>query len=179
MHQYGAPVTGRISEACPKYNSYTARHSGHTNRSEYDGAGRLTQTIYETSESSVPFTYYYDKAGNLTQHVFPDRVGGSPSRFYTQYGYDALNRVTRVCLNAPAASCAAQAQPLALIDYDRLSRRASLAYGNGTVSTYDYTKRGDLKSLDWDLPSAANDFAYSFTYNGAGQTKMAGSYAEG
>lgn len=62
------------------------------------------------------------------------------------------------------------ATPLALVAYDALSRRASLALKNGTAATYSYSNRGDLTDLDWDAPGASHDIGYDFVYNGAGQT---------
>jgi hypothetical protein len=92
---------------------------------------------------------------------------------------DGLNRVTRVCENLNSTNCLASSDPLAVVAYDRLSRRTSLDLGNGTSSKYAYTARGDLTCLDWNFtgaaPTACNagapELAYDFTYLGNGQTR--------
>jgi RHS repeat-associated protein len=90
-----------------------------------------------------------------------------------------MNRVTRVCENLNSTNCLASSDPLAVVAYDRLSRRTSLDLGNGTSSKYAYTARGDLTCLDWNFtgaaPTACNagapELAYDFTYLGNGQTR--------
>jgi hypothetical protein len=90
---------------------------------------------------------------------------------------DGLNRVTRVCENLNTTNCLASIDPLAVVAYDRLSRRQGVSYANGTSANYAYTSRGDLTCHDWNFTGAApancNDAgaeaAYDFTYNGVGQ----------
>jgi len=144
-------------------------HWGMTIRNVYDAAGRLTS---KTHNNAKAISYSYDPASNITRLTHPDGL-------FVQYKYDDLNRVTRACKNEASAACLANATPTALVAYDRLSRRTSLALGNDTSAQYGYTSRGDLTCLDWNFsgatPSACNsgapELAYDFTYMGNGQLK--------
>jgi RHS repeat-associated protein len=144
-------------------------HWGLTIANAYDAAGRVT---LKTHNGVKAITYSYDDASNITRLTHPDG-------FFVQYKYDIMNRVTRVCENLNSTNCLASSDPLAVVAYDRLSRRTSLDLGNGTSSKYAYTARGDLTCLDWNFsgaaPTACNagapELAYDFTYLGNGQTR--------
>ncbi len=92
--------------------------------------------------------------GLLTRVTWPDA-------FFTQYTYDALNRVDLVQENATTT--------LANYDYDARGRRATLTRGNGAVTSYAYDPASRLTSLTHDLPGAADDQSFSFIYTPASQ----------
>lgn len=117
----------------------------------YDEAGRiLTET---TPVGTV--TYSYDPAGNLASLTWPDG-------FSIAYSYDALNRMTQVREGAAGGNV------LADFEYDDLSRRTALAFGNGTGTTYSYDGEGRLQSLAIDLAQTAGDVAWTYDYDATG-----------
>jgi hypothetical protein len=92
-----------------------------------------------------------------------------PDAWKVSFGYDALNRVVwaeegAVNENKP---CASVGRTLASISYDLLSRRQSVTYGNGVVSSYDWSPRGDLLGLGNDfgfqVPNLPEVLDYDFT----------------
>ena len=74
-----------------------------------------------------------------------------------------------MCENAVGTVCANDNNPLARVNYDPLARRQSVVYGNGTSSSFDFSARGDLEDLSWDIEGATDHLQYSFDRNGVGQ----------
>ena len=58
---------------------------------------------------------------------------------------------------------------LAGFGYDAEGRRTSLAYGNGTSTSYGYDPLGRPASLSHDLLSGGSDVTFGYAYNPAGQ----------
>jgi YD repeat-containing protein len=118
----------------------------------YDAAGRPKSET--TNGKAVSFVY--DGASNRTQITWPEG-------FFVQYVYDALNRLTSVGDSGATTLVSG-------IAYDPLSRRLSLARGNGTSSGYGYDLDGRLTSLSHSFPAqSASNQAWTFAYNPANQ----------
>ncbi|MBL8537074.1 MAG: hypothetical protein JNM59_06685 [Hyphomonadaceae bacterium] len=125
----------------------------------YDTAGRLSA---ETSYGQQ-LQFQYDVASNRTGLVYHTPAGATA--LTVNYTYDALNRVDQVRENGATSGTGV----LADYAYDAQSRRTSLARGNGTATTYGYTAASRLSALNHDLASTANDGAWAYSYNRAGQ----------
>jgi RHS repeat-associated protein len=93
-------------------------------------------------------TYELDKAGNKTRAIWPDS-------YYVTYQFDDINRMTTVTENGTFV--------LATYVWDPLSRRASLAYGNGTTQSYSYSKAGDLETHTHTITGNSNTWTNSYT----------------
>ena len=98
-----------------------------------DSAKRVTSVVQSAPNitGTRTVTYELDKAGNKTRAIWPDS-------YYVTYQFDDINRMTTVTENGTFV--------LATYVWDPLSRRASLAYGNGTTQSYSYSKAGDLET---------------------------------
>jgi RHS repeat-associated protein len=97
---------------------------------------------------SRTINYELDPAGNKTKAIWPEN-------YFVSYQYDALNRMTNVIENGTT--------PLATYVYDALSRRASLAYGNGTSQSFTYSTGGDLLTQAHTLSGTGNTWTNSYT----------------
>ncbi|MBU6162126.1 MAG: hypothetical protein KGO50_13495, partial [Myxococcales bacterium] len=137
----------------------------------YDLAGR-TLTVYDTAGQGLSYgldsakrvtsvaqsapnitgtrtvTYELDKAGNKTRAIWPDS-------YYVSYQFDDINRMTTVTENGTFV--------LATYVWDPLSRRLSLAYGNGTTQSYSYSKAGDLETHTHTITGNSNTWTNSYT----------------
>jgi RHS repeat-associated protein len=137
----------------------------------YDLAGR-TLTVYDTAGQGLTYgldsakrvtsvaqsapnitgtltvTYVLDKAGNKISAIWPDS-------YYVSYQYDDINRMTTVTENGTFV--------LATYVWDPLSRRTSLAYGNGTTQSYSYSKAGDLETHTHTITGNSNTWTNSYT----------------
>ena len=112
----------------------------------YDGAGRL-ETV--TSADNKTLTYGYDAAGNRTRLTWPDG-------WYVTYDYDGLDRITDIRENGSVL--------LAHYDYDFLSRRTGIGFGDSTSAAFDFvTADNDLRGIDHSLPGGL--LAFDYTYN--------------
>jgi RHS repeat-associated protein len=135
--------------------------SGDTLTYGYDGAGRMTSVA--TKVPSLPGTkttsYTLDAGGNRTKLTWPGTA------YYVGYCYDALGRMTAAMENSTSSGCATNL--LATYQYDPLSRRQNLAYGNGASMAYTYFPSGDLQTLTHAMPTTGP--AYTFGYTDAHQ----------
>ncbi|MFZ4783745.1 MAG: RHS repeat domain-containing protein [Armatimonadaceae bacterium] len=137
----------------------------------YDLAGR-TLTVYDTAGQGLEYvldsakrvtsvaqsapnitgtrtvSYVLDKAGNKLRANWPDG-------YYVTYQFDDINRMTTVTENGTFV--------LATFVWDPLSRRTSLAYGNGTSQSYSYSKAGDLETHTHTLSGTSNTWTNSYT----------------
>jgi RHS repeat-associated protein len=116
----------------------------------YDSAGRLEST---TRPDLKTVSYNYDSSGNRTRLTWPDN-------YFVEYQFDEINRVSRILENGTLT--------LATYGYDALSRQASINFGNGTTTTYNW------QPVDNDLDGIKHQFAtevlqFNHTYNLAGQ----------
>jgi RHS repeat-associated protein len=129
-------------------------------------AARSVSTVYDifgrpTSITSAgrTITYEYDPGFLWSRLVYPDGLK-------IQYDSDILGRITRI---AEVTASGALVQLLATYAYDDLGRRTSVTYGNGSSTAYSYTPVSQLASLTQNLAGTANDVAFTFQYNAAGQ----------
>jgi RHS repeat-associated protein len=127
-----------------------------TNAMVWDALGRMTsESAPQGSVASV-----YDLAGRRTQVTLP----GSTS-LYANYDYDTLGNVTAIRENGAVSGVGV----LATYQYDSLSRRSSVTFGNGVVQNYTYDPVTRLATQVTDLASTANDLTQTFAYNPASQ----------
>ncbi|PVM90312.1 RHS repeat domain-containing protein [Caulobacter endophyticus] len=140
----------------------------------YDNLGRLTSTSFpgysvgltydalgRTTAQSTPqgtMSYQYDLAGNRTRVTWPDG-------FWVGYEYYTTGEM----LVAREQGAVTGPGVLATYFYDDLGRRSSLWRGNGVSTTYGYDGASRLTSMNHDLAGTAQDQAYTYGYNAAGQ----------
>ncbi len=130
----------------------------------YDTAGRLNQVATRINGfgSNRTVNYTLDANGNRTKLAWPSQ----DAAYYVGYCYDNLNRMTVVTENATDCTTT----KLATYQYDPLSRRTSVAYGNGASMSYpSYTNAGDLQTLAHNFTGSSNDNTYTYTYTNAHQ----------
>lgn len=140
---FGYDLAGRLlSESTPVVAGNPA--SGNF-QFAYDTAGRLKQ---ETTPDSNNTQYGRDANGNVTLFTYPDG-------YFVTRVYDQLNRLTDIKLNG--ASTAA-----VHIDYDQLSRRSLLTYGNGASSSYSFQINDDLTSLVESFVGSSVTLTYGY-----------------
>jgi RHS repeat-associated protein len=121
----------------------------------YDIFGRITSAT--TGGKTV--TYEYDPGFLWSRLVYPDGLR-------IQYTSNVLGQVTSI---AEVNAAGTVVQTLATYVYDDLGRRTSVTYGNGAVTSYGFTPISQLASLTHNLAGTANDVAFTFSYNAAGQ----------
>lgn len=118
----------------------------------YDSARRLTsETTFGRTLQFLP-----DAAGNRIQLTYPD---GN----FINYDVDGLNRIWRVRENNATSG----AGVLATYTYDPLSRKQSVAWGNGTASSFGYDLASRLNGLRQDLAGTTQDLSLGFIYTPA------------
>lgn len=187
-------------DAAGRLRTRTDRRSVTTTYS-YDGLGRLTGKSYSGTPLPVPpVEYGYDGSGNLTlaantaatiswtynftgepltnQQTFPSQLSA-----LTEYGYD--NAGNRLAVTHGAFSLSHDYDPLGRLwhlyrgsdtftfQYDDASRRRSLAYPNGAVTslTPDTLSRLDiLETARGTQPIARFDYAYDDVGNRVAKT---------
>jgi hypothetical protein len=115
-----------------------------------DSAKRVTSVAQSAPNitGTRTVTYELDKAGNKTRAIWPDS-------YYVTYQFDDINRMTTVTENGTFV--------LATYVWDPLSRRTSLAYGNGTTQSYSYSKAGDLETHTHTITGNSNTWTNSYT----------------
>lgn len=118
----------------------------------YDGLGRMTGSSLALDGVLRTLAYQYDKNSNRTQVTYPD---GN----IFQFGYDGLNRMNVIGLNAPSG--------LAGYGYNHRGLRSSLASGSWTYFGYDVV--GRLNTLTQDIAGTPSDVAYGYGYSPASQ----------
>ena len=115
---------------------------------DYNTAGGL-KTVTQLDGKMV--VYDYDANGNRIQLTWPDN-------WFVTYHYDELDRVTDIKENGT--------ELLAHYDYDALSRRTLITYGNGTTSSFDLDPDdNDLNAIDHTFGSSSVGFAYTYNQN--------------
>lgn len=132
----------------------TAVAGGRTLTTTWDALGRK---ISETGPLGT-VSWAYDLAGRRTRITWPDA-------FYVDYDYDLGSRITRIRENGATTG----AGLLATYAYDNLNLRTSAALGNGVVSTYGYDGASRLASLSHNLPAAADDITWTYSFSPASQ----------
>ena len=111
----------------------------------YDIAGRL---VCESFPDGKEVRYQLDELGNVTRFTYPDN-------YYVERSFDELNRLTSIKLNGSLTD-------EVVFDYDELSRRTSVTYGNGVQSTYGFEPDSDLSSLIHTFAGSSVEFTYAF-----------------
>lgn len=132
----------------------TSTAAGQTLTSTWDVLGRKRSE----AGSLGAYAWAYDLAGRRTRITWPDG-------FYADYDYDLSNLVTRIRENGATSG----AGVLANYTYDNLGRRTAVTRGNGVSTSYGYDGASRLTSLAHDLPSTANDVAWTYGFSPAGQ----------
>jgi RHS repeat-associated protein len=100
-----------------------------------DTRNRLTQVTWpqRPGMTAAPtISYQYDAAGNRTRLTTPNQV--------LDYAYDNLNRLVTVTPQGATA-------PVAAYTYDEAGNRATLAYDNGSTTSYTYNRRNRLTGI--------------------------------
>ena len=162
----------------------------------YDALNRLTAKDLPAAEQDI--AYAYDLAGRLTNVTMPGLAGsmgwdalgrmtyeqqgfgridwqydlaGRKTRttwwdgFFVDYQRDTLGNLLFVRENGAASGVGV----LATYQYDSLSRRSSLTFGNGVVQGFTFDPVSRLATHSNDLASTANDLTQTFAYNPASQ----------
>jgi RHS repeat-associated protein len=119
----------------------------------FDTAGRRYQEI--TPDSKITL-HELDANGNLTKLTYPDG-------YFVTKTFDQLDRITDVYLNGSAVSAAH-------FDYDYLSRRTVLTYGNGAVVNYSYSVNDDLVNLV-QIFNGSNTLSLGYGFNASHQER--------
>jgi RHS repeat-associated protein len=117
----------------------------------FDSAGRFFQ---ETTPDSKEITCQLDGNGNITKLTYPDS-------YFVDREFDELNRLTSVTLNGASS-------PSLSFDYDDLSRRTQLIYGNGAVVNYEYQLNNDMTSLE-QVFNGTTSVEFTYGFNGVHQ----------
>lgn len=145
----------------------------------FDYSGRMLQAQQGSSATpyncsgTVPFQFAYDTAGRRTSEARPDgktvgfildaagnRTGTTwPDGSQVTYSVDMLNRITDA-YDGPGTS----GLRLAHYDYDSLSNRLDLKYGNGAMASYNYGANSIL-SLIQQVYSPSAEVTFSYSYN--------------
>lgn len=139
----------------------------------YDLAGRLLEAskpVVSGDPSSGAIQYSYDSAGRFVGEKYPDGKevthelddNGNrtkttwPDGYYVTREFDEMNRLTDVKLNGSSTADLH-------FDYDYLSRRTTLTYGNGAVVNYGLEDNNDMTSLEQVYNGSASvEFTYGY-----------------
>lgn len=138
----------------------------------YDLAGRLTKTskpVIAGDASTGEFQFFFDTAGRVTKEKYPDSkevlyqldANGNvtrltyPDLYFADRVYDELNRLVDVKLNGSASAALH-------FDYDKLSRRKKLTYGNGVVTDYTFELDNDFSGVAQTFVGSSVAFTYGF-----------------
>jgi RHS repeat-associated protein len=123
----------------------------------YDAAGRPSGI---DRGGMGAFTYEWDASSNLTSSRY-SFDGTTPS-----YDYDALNRMTQARVQPAGTS---DPVVVANLEYDALSRREQLVFGDGSRQTYRYGSDDKLTSLQHGFPARpSDDVTFTYSYDPAG-----------
>ena len=134
----------------------SATQNSITNARTWDALGRmLTESAPQGTVTSE-----YDLASRRTKVTLP----GATSLF-ANYDYDVLGNLTFIRENGAGSGVGV----LATYQYDSLSRRSSVTFGNGLSHGFTYDPVARLATQTNDLASTANDLTQTFAYNPASQ----------
>jgi RHS repeat-associated protein len=131
-------------------NTRTVTDSLGTLSREYDPLNRVTRF---TDVYGNVIKYGYDKAGNLSKITYPDGKT-------VAYIYDALNRLVLVTDWAGRKTRYA---------YNANGMVTQITSSNNTTVSMNYDKASQLVSMANKKPNGSDLFAFSYTYNSAGQ----------
>jgi RHS repeat-associated protein len=134
----------------------------------YDGVGRVLSETSTKNASTVSYAYSHGFRASVS-------LDGSP---FLAYGYDDIGRLASISRGGDTLT----------FTYDGMSRRQSLVYPTGIVSTYDYDEESqilsitamhgedvvDLHSYSYDdvgnrTEKATLDYVESYSYDAASQ----------
>jgi RHS repeat-associated protein len=124
----------------------------------YDTAKRLTSESNGLSSTARAMTFQYDAANNRIRVTWPDAN-------YTNYDFDALNRVSAIRENGATSGVGV----LASYVNDPLSRLTGITRGNGTTSSMQYDLASRLQTLSHDVAGTAQDLSVTLGYTLASQ----------
>lgn len=112
----------------------------------YDTAGRQFKERYPDGKE---VTFQLDSNGNVTKLTYPDG-------YFVDRVYDQLDRLTDIKLNGSVSAAAH-------FDYDQLSRRTKMTFGNGTSVDYVFERDSDLASLVHTFVGSSVKFSYLYS----------------
>lgn len=113
----------------------------------FDTAGRFVNAVTPDGKQT---SYELDSAGNITVFTYPDG-------YFVTRVYDELNRLTEIKLNGSSTASLS-------FEYDFLSRRNRLTYGNAAEANYNYQNNGDMISLE-HIFNVSTSVQFDYTYN--------------
>lgn len=148
-YDYGYDLVGRLLQARQSTDAGPMLYG-------YDTAGRL---VSERRPDGKRVAYALDAAGNRVRLSWPE---AGAQAYQAAYAYEPLGRVSGVFEGADAAGLR-----LAAYGYDTLSRRTSLAYGNGARTAYTHRPNGLVETLRHGFASGAS-VAFTYRYNAEG-----------
>ena len=132
----------------------TSTGGGQTLTNVWDPLSRLTS---ETGPLGA-MSYQYDAAGAMTRITWPDS-------FYVQYDRDNYGAVNAIRENGAVSG----AGLLAVYYYNNLGQTHMIGRGNGVTTIYGYDAWFRMNSLSHDAAGTANDVAFTYGLNPAGQ----------
>ena len=115
----------------------------------YNAANDLTKIVYPNGQ----FLAYAYTADQLTQIV-------SPSGFAENYTYTAAGQLSEVT--------GGNGNLIVSYDYDLAGRLVGQINGNGTYTTYTYTRDGQISDLSNFAPDGTVNSGFLYTYNALG-----------
>lgn len=115
---------------------------------QYDSLGRLVE---EKAADGKTVTYQLDENNNIIRITHPDS-------WYVERTYDKLNRLTDVKLNGDTVS-------VAHFNYDALSRRTQVIFGNETQINYDFELNDNVSAIEMSFSNSSRNFAYDYDYD--------------
>lgn len=138
----------------------------------YDLLGRLTKT----SSNAGMLSYTYNALGRLETVASPQgtfvnnydsggrRIRMNWGNFHTGYSYLVTGEIAKITENSSF--------DLATYAYDNLGQRTSVAFGNGTSTSYSYDPVSRLTALTHNLGGTAHDYTIGpIDYNPASEIK--------
>jgi len=138
----------------------------------YDLADRLTQVskpVVAGDPSSGATQFFFDTAGRYFKEQYPDAktvthvLDGNgyftkttwPDGYFIERVFDSMNRLTDIKLNGSLTAAAH-------FDYNELSHRTQMTYGNGTTVVYNPRLNGELTGITHNFVGSNLSLAYGF-----------------
>jgi RHS repeat-associated protein len=125
----------------------------------YDAFGRLDTTGLTLFSPNPTLDFDYDKNGNRTRIKYPDLNTWD-------YGYDALNRLSKVKSGTTVLSSPSYNRRGLLVSVDH--------YSTSLDESYAYDNVGRLSNISHAVGAHSNNVSWTFTRNYAGQIKTEG-----
>lgn len=138
----------------------------------YDLAGRMIQAgkpLVAGDPSTGNLQLVYDTAGRLWKEQYPDGkivqndfdANGNiiktiwPDNYFVERDYDELNRLKSIRLNGSTT-------PAVMISWDKLSRKKTITFDNGVVTTFGRALNNNLLSINHSFSGSNVTFTYNY-----------------